>query len=85
MPWLAANRPALEKAAGRPLSMSGVAAAALADLGFSAEQGEALYLLLRLPGAMAHALEQKQYGHKKFPFFGLDIINDPCREKDEQD
>jgi citrate synthase len=28
-----------------------------------------LYLLLRLPGAAAHALEQKQLGFKRFPFF----------------
>lgn len=28
-----------------------------------------LYLLLRLPGAAVHALEQKRYGFKRFPFF----------------
>ncbi len=49
--------------------MSGVAAAAFRDLGLNAEQGEMLYLLLRLPGAAAHALEQKQVGFKRFPFF----------------
>ena len=73
LPWLRGNLTVLEAAAGSPLAFSGVAAAALADLGFTPDQGEMLYLLLRLPGAAAHALEQRQYGHKKFPFFALDM------------
>ena len=77
--WLEANLQALEAIAGRPLAMSGVAAAAFSDLGFTPEQGEMLHLLLRLPGAAAHALEQWQYGHKKFPFFAIDLENDPAR------
>lgn len=77
--WLEANRPSLEAAAGRPLAMTAVAAAAFSDLGFTPEQGEMLHLLLRLPGAAAHALEQWQYGHKKFPFFSLELENDPAR------
>lgn len=80
LPWLEANLSALEAAAGCPLSMSGVAAAAFSDLGFTPEQGEMLHLLLRLPGAAAHALEQGQYGHKKFPFFAVELDNDPARE-----
>jgi citrate synthase len=60
--------------------MSGVAAAALADLGFSPEQGEALHLLLRLPGAAAHALEQRQHGHKRFPFFSVELDNEIPQE-----
>jgi citrate synthase len=75
--WLDTNRQILEDMAGHPLSMSGVAAAALADLDFTPEQGEMLCLLLRLPGAAAHALEQKQYGHKRFPFFKIDLQDDP--------
>ena len=75
--WLQTNRPALESAAGLPLAMLGVAAAALHDLGFSPAQGEMLHLLLRLPGAAAHALEQKDYGHKNFPFFRVELENDP--------
>lgn len=67
--WLALERPTLEAAAGAPLAMSGVAAAALRDLGLGVEPGEILYLLLRLPGAAAHALEQKHLGFKRFPFF----------------
>jgi citrate synthase len=75
--WLHAQREALEAAAGAPLALTGVAAAALADLGLAPEQGEMLYLLLRLPGAAAHALEQRALGPKHFPFFELDLLNDP--------
>ena len=75
--WLHANRLALESAAALPLAMIGVAAAALCDLGCTPEQGEMLHLLLRLPGAAVHALEQKDYGHKNFPFFQVELENDP--------
>lgn len=75
--WLQANRPSLESAAGLPLAMSGVAAAALRDLGCTPVQGEMLHLLLRLPGAAVHALEQKDYGYKNFPFFRIELENDP--------
>jgi citrate synthase len=78
--WLEGQRAALEAAAGMPLALSGVAAAAFIDLGLAAEQGEMLHLLLRLPGAAAHALEQRGHGHKKFPFFALDLQNDPAAE-----
>ena len=61
--WLSANLDGMEAAAGLPLAMTGAAAAAFMDLGFAPEQGEMLYLLLRLPGAAAHALEQGGYGH----------------------
>lgn len=77
--WLAARRGPLEVAAGAPLAMSGVAAAALADLGLSAEQGEMFHLLARLPGAAVHALEQRHYGWRRFPYFhdALVLENDP--------
>ncbi len=77
--WLSSNADALERAAGRPLSLAGIAAAAYHDLGFSAEEGEMLHLLLRLPGAAAHALEQKGYGFRKFPFFSIEVENDPAK------
>lgn len=80
LPWLERNRAELEAAAKLPLALSGVAAAVLADLGYSPEQGEMLHLLLRLPGAAAHALEQRGYGHKKFPFFTVELEDDPARE-----
>jgi len=74
--WLQEHRTELETMADCPLAMSGVATAAFVDLGFSAEQAEILYLLLRLPGAAAHALEQCHYGVKRFPFFkdGLELL-----------
>lgn len=72
--WLASRRITLETAAGGPLTMAGVAAAALATLGFTPEEGEMLHLLLRLPGAAAHALEQRGFGHKGFPFFALELV-----------
>lgn len=77
LPWLENHRSALEDYARHPLTLSGVAAAAFTDLGFTPAQGEMLHLLLRLPGAAAHALEQTEYGHKKFPFFTIDLENDP--------
>lgn len=78
--WLEKNLPALEAAAACPLALSGAAAAALADLGFTPEQGEMLHLLLRLPGAAAHAVEQRQYGYKKFPFGSVELESDPAKE-----
>jgi citrate synthase len=67
--WLQEHRHTLETAANAPRAITGVAAAAFIDLGCNAEQAEMLYLLLRLPGAAAHALEQRAYGLLKFPFF----------------
>lgn len=78
--WLEKNLPALESAAGCPLALSGVAAAALTDLGFTPEQGEMVHLLLRLPGAAAHALEQHQHGYKKFPFGTVELENTAPQE-----
>lgn len=75
--WLSANRQALELHVGYPLAISGVAAAALVDLGMDQDQSSMLYLMLRLPGAAVHALEQKQLGWKKFPYYG------PAIELDE--
>lgn len=79
LPWLQAERTALEEAAGCPLAMSGVAAAALIDLGFSSAAGEMLVLMLRLPGAAVHALEQEALGWRHFPFFRdeLTLTDDP--------
>lgn len=73
--WLETNIALIEHLAGCPLALSGVAAAALSDLGFEPQEGELLYLLLRLPGAAAHALEQRAHGHKKFPFGTLELVD----------
>lgn len=79
LPWLQTQQAALEEAAGCPLGLPGVAAAALTDLGFNPAAGEMLVLLLRLPGAAAHALEQEATGWRHFPFFhgGLQLTDDP--------
>ena len=71
--WLWRHRSTLEESARCPLSMAGVAAAALTDLGFTPAAGEMFYLLLRLPGAAAHAVEQSRSGHKTLPFPNLDL------------
>lgn len=75
--WMQANLSALETMAEYPLALSGVAAAAFAELGFTPEQGEMLHLLLRLPGAAAHALEQRPLGYKKFPFGTVELELEP--------
>lgn len=75
--WLRDARPELEAATGAPVSMAGVAAAAYVDLGLTPVQGEMLHLLLRLPGAAAHALEQADLGFKAFPWPGVELLDDP--------
>lgn len=67
--WLEDNRPALEKITDMPLSLAGVVSAAFSDLHLSSEQAEMLYLILRLPGAAVHAMEQKRYGWRRYPFY----------------
>lgn len=81
--WLTMHRQALEQAAGMPLTMTGIAAAALADMGFTTRQGEMLFLLLRLPGAAAHALEQADHGFKHFPYPDVDLLDDPLNKHKE--
>lgn len=78
--WLVDRRAEVELALGLPLAMPGVAAAALVDLGFTAQQGEMLYLMLRLPGAAVHALEQSATGFKRFPFYSLEVMSDNAAE-----
>jgi len=68
-PWLQQHRLELEAITGHPLSPIGVCAAACADLGLAAGPAEMLFLLLRLPGAAMHALEQEEHGWREFPFF----------------
>jgi citrate synthase len=75
--WLAARRTALEAVVGCPLALTGVAAAAFADLDLTPKEGEMLFLLLRLPGAAAHALEQEGLGYKRFPFYPVELQDDP--------
>jgi citrate synthase len=79
--WLKQQLPALEAQVGLPLAISGVAAAALHDLGFTPAEGEMLYLLLRLPGAAAHALEQTGHGYRRFPFYPVELLDDPKKKE----
>ncbi|NRD74090.1 citryl-CoA lyase [Shewanella sp. VB17] len=66
--WLLLHRHALEQACQRPLSMTGIVAATFTQLALDPQQSELLYLLLRLPGAAAHALEQHRRGWRDYPF-----------------
>lgn len=77
--WLKNHYPELEEAIDYPLAMSGVAAAAFVDLNLNEDQATMLYLILRLPGAAAHAIEQKHMGWKKFPYYGaaIELADDP--------
>lgn len=77
--WLNDNRSGLEEIADSPLAMTGVAAAAFSDIDFNPAQGEMLFLLLRLPGAAVHAIEQNEFGFRRFPFFhnAIQLTNDP--------
>lgn len=68
MASLAAHRGILEGQTRRGLTLTGVAAAAYADLGLHPDQAEMLHLLLRLPGAAAHALEVGAKSYKALPF-----------------
>ena len=83
--WLNENRKILEQYSDMPLALTGVIAAAFVDLGLTDEQGEMLFLILRIPGAAAHSLEQNQYGLRKYPFFGdsLRLQNDPGPSRKE--
>lgn len=83
--WLYQHRPQIENQIGLPLGILGVVAAALLDLGFSPVQGEMLTLLLRLPGAAVHALEQQATGIRHFPFFSLDLLADPAARKMDEE
>ena len=75
--WLKENRKKLEALTGSPLAHSGVVSAALINLNFTPAEGEMLSLIWSLPGAAAHALEQSQRGFRQFPFFELELENDP--------
>lgn len=67
--WLQKHRLELEASANCPLAFSGMAACAFYDLELQPEQAEILFMLLRLPGAAVHALEQEKLGWRKYPFF----------------
>jgi citrate synthase len=76
--WLHSNYHHLENHIQMSLNLLGVAAATLSDLAFSPEEAEMLTMLLRLPGAAVHALEQRTRGFRQFPFFDLELEHDPA-------
>lgn len=83
--WLLTHLGPLQAAASMPLAMTGLAAAAFADLGFTPMEGEMLHLLLRLPGTAAHALEQQTaYGFKRFPYPPVDLQDDPLVSRPQE-
>jgi citrate synthase len=84
MHWLRAHRAQLEAAAGLPFNQLGVISAAFAQLGITPAEGEMLTLVWRLPGAAAHALEQRQRGFRQFPFFELELESDPGPVRKDQ-
>ncbi|WP_211164275.1 hypothetical protein [Shewanella salipaludis] len=83
--WLHGHRETLERAAELPLAMTGVVAAAFSDLGFDPQEAEILYLLLRLPGAAAHSIEQHRLGWRDYPFHphGIKLDMDPQAQSKE--
>ena len=72
--WLQVHRQVLQDTVEMPLAFTAVAAAAFLDLQLDAQQGEMLYLLLRLPGAATLAVEQHQRGWKDYPFHKNKLI-----------
>ena len=77
--WLQQQRHALEQTFKQPLALTSVISAAFYQLGLDAKQSEMLFLMLRLPGAAVHAMEQEPLGWRKFPFFGTNakLTDDP--------
>ncbi|MDQ8022561.1 MAG: hypothetical protein REI94_12030 [Moraxellaceae bacterium] len=75
--YLDRHEGALSALAGEGLNFCGVSAAACFDLGLTAAQSEMLHLLLTLPGAAAHALEQSTTHYKAFPYGGVELDDDP--------
>ena len=80
--WLQAQRTKLEAQIGKPLSLVAVVSAAFHDLGLNPQQANMLYLILRLPGAAVHAMEQEQLGWKAFPAYGkgIHLRDDPNQD-----
>ncbi|PTQ88855.1 citrate/2-methylcitrate synthase [Agitococcus lubricus] len=86
LPYLSQHLQQLENTVGYGLAFTSLAAATCHDLGLTPDQGALLYLILRLPGAAVHALEQQQLGWRKFPFFGkhIHLCDDPAASTGEQ-
>jgi len=70
--FLKENASELEKEIKNGIAMTSVIAAILFDIGFNAKESEFIYLILRLPGAAVHAIEQENFGYKNFPFGNIE-------------
>ena len=81
--WLKNNQIELQEKTGYPIAKSGLAAAVFLDLGVEPYIAEQCYMMLRLPGVIAHAHDQHQQGYRKFPFFqdSLQLRDDPGEYK----
>lgn len=80
--WLSKELNNLEQKSNKGISQMLVFANVLTDLKLTPQQGEMLTLLARLPGAAVHSLEQIKAGYKNFPFYPLNIKNDPYKLED---
>lgn len=76
MEWLQTYQATLEQYAQAPMTLMFPVATALYVLKFTPEQAELLTLLLRLPGAAAHALEQADKGYRYFPFGNIEVVSE---------
>jgi citrate synthase len=83
--WVLAHFDELEMAAKAEVAFSLVAATTFAELGMTPQQGAMLHLLLRLPGAAVHALEQSQLGHRGFPFPPAEKLPVPTHSQTSED
>lgn len=72
--WLQQHQGELERDVGAGMALVCVVSAVFKDLGVTVDQAEMLYLIMRLPGAAAHALEQKKNGWSRYPFFADKLI-----------
>lgn len=81
--WLRSSLIELQEKINYPLAKSGLAAAVFLDLGIESFIAEQCYMMLRLPGVIAHAQEQQRLGYRKFPFYqeSLQLQNDPGEYK----
>lgn len=78
LPWVASNWQTLIAAARMPLSWTMLASATFHDLGLTPNGAVMAFLILRLPGAATHAIEQEQGGWKQFPFVAdaIELLSD---------
>jgi citrate synthase len=77
--WLQVSRIYFEGELNLVMNHTFIAAAVFHQLGFKPAQAEMCALLMILPGAAVHALEAKEQGWRKFPFFGqsVELVDDP--------